>query len=135
MESKVSVDPEAVKAQVARQYGWRQIDVPGKQFYAVDEQGQTLWLKSRTKDTNSPSWDWRNPDIEFDALVGILVSPQGGLLLIIQVPNATVQELKRDHGTRKDGQDDLRLRWNRDNACHRGVRILFDAGGYAYERQ
>jgi hypothetical protein len=115
----MSVDLDMVKAEVAERHGWRRIESPRQRFLATDESGHILWLKARTWDGNSPSWDWPNPDIAFDALIGILVASDGVLRVVVRVPYSMVQELK--HIT----QASDRLRWNAGTRGHPGVEILY----------
>lgn len=103
---------ESAKAVVASNFGWQRItETTGREFYATDSQGDVLWLKARTERYPSMSWDGITSDQSYDALIGILVSPDASpdadITLVIRVPKALTEDLKHNKVTTNP-----RLRWN-----------------------
>jgi hypothetical protein len=99
---------EVAKRQVAQRYGWTRVEgASAREFYAKDEAGHLLWLKARTENSGSMSWDGLHTHRHYDYLIGILVSPNGVVSTVMRAPKETVELLKRNRDTKNP-----RLRWN-----------------------
>lgn len=113
----------AAKAVVAREFGWTRINKSGqREFYARDQRGRTLWLKSRSRPHGrvNVSWDWTANQPQYDLLVGLIVEADGIITTVFQAPRELVERLKHAN------QQSYRLRWNDETKA--AVEYLWRSG-------
>src|SRR5689334_22455873 len=95
-----------IEQEIIERFGWQQKETRQNECYATDARGEVLCLKTRGDVASSSTytaWIWP-PSLEYDALIGISVSHDYELQLVMRISRRTI--------LRSDRPKSDRIYWN-----------------------